>query len=120
MRNILDTILAKPLGAFAVLGVAAFLEVLGDSFFQSGLYRASGATRALFFVLGTLVLALYGLSVNTPRWDFGRLLGIYVVLVFVMAQNIGKVRFHQSPTLPIYVGGSLMVAGGILIAFWQA
>ncbi len=119
MRNILDTIVAKPLGAFALLGVAAFLEVLGDSFFQSGLYRASGATRTLFFVLGTLVLALYGLSVNSPRWDFGRLLGVYVALFFVVAQIVSKLRFDQTPTIPIYVGGSLIVAGGLLIAFWQ-
>ena len=119
MKNILDYVVAKPAGAFALLAVAAFLEALGDSFFQSGLYRASGATRALFLVSGTLVLALYGLTVNTPRWDFGRLLGIYVVLFFVIAQILAKARFHQSPTVPIYVGGTLIVAGGVVIAFWQ-
>lgn len=119
MKNILDYVVAKPAGAFVILAFAAFLEALGDSFFQSGLYRASGATRTLFLVLGTLVLALYGFTVNTPRWDFGRLLGIYVVLFFVVAQILAKVRFHQSPTLPIYVGGAFIVSGGILIAFWK-
>jgi len=119
VKNILDHVVAKPAGAFVILSFAAFLEALGDSFFQSGLYRASGATRTLFLVLGTLVLALYGLTVNTPRWDFGRLLGVYVVLFFLVAQTLAKVRFHQAPTLPIYVGGALIVCGGILIACWK-
>jgi len=119
VKNILDSIVARPVGAFVFLAFAAFLEALGDSFFQSGLYRATGATRALFLVLGTLVLALYGFTVNTPRWDFGRLLGIYVVLFFVVAQILARVRFQQSPTLPIYVGGTFILIGGMLIAFWK-
>lgn len=119
MRTILDYVTARPLGIFALLAFAAFLEALGDSFFQSGLYRSSGTTRIAFLVLGTAVLAFYGLTVNGPRWDFGKLLGVYVVLFFVMAQLLAKIRFHQSPTLPIYVGGSLIVTGGIVIAFWQ-
>ncbi len=120
MKSILDYVIAKPAGTFALLAFAAFLEALGDSFFQSGLYRASGATRVFLLVLGTLVLGFYGLTVNAPRWDFGKLLGVYVVLFFLMAQILAKVRFHQSPTLPIYVGGTLIVSGGVLIAFWQA
>jgi small multidrug resistance family-3 protein len=119
MKSILDSIVATPVGAFAVLTFAALLEALGDSFFQSGLYRSSGATRALYLILGTAVLALYGLTVNTPPWDFGKLLGLYVVLFFVMAQILTKVRFHQSPTMPIYVGGMLIVLGGLVIAFWK-
>ena len=119
MKNFLDSVVAHPAGAFALLTVAAFLEVFGDSLFQSGLYRSEGAARGLFFVSGAVVLALYGFTVNIPHWDFGKLLGIYVVLFFLVAQVLAKVRFHQSPTVPIYVGGSLITAGGILIAFWR-
>ena len=71
------------------------------------------------FASGAAVLALYGSVVNVPRWDFGKLLGIYVALFFVMAQIVAKVRFGQSPTTPIYAGGALIVAGGMLIAFWK-
>lgn len=76
MKLFLDYIVAKPAGAFVLLALAAFLEALGDSFFQSGLYRTSGVMRMILLVLGTLTLALYGATVNTPRWDFGKLLGI--------------------------------------------
>ena len=117
--KILNNVLAKPLGTFLILAFAAFLETLGDSFFQSGLYRASGVTRVLLLILGTAVLGFYGLTVNAPRWDFGKLLGVYVVLFFLMAQLLAKVRFQQSPTVPIYVGGSLILSGGLVIAFWK-
>lgn len=119
MKNYLDSVVAHPVGAFILLTLAAFLEAFGDSLFQSGLYRSAGATRGLFFVCGALVLALYGFTVNTPHWDFGKLLGIYVVLFFLVAQVLAKVRFHQAPTAPIYVGGTLIATGGIIIAFWR-
>jgi small multidrug resistance family-3 protein len=105
MRSLLDAITANPLGAFAVLLVAAFLEAFGDACFQSGLYRSTGVSRGLYFAAGAAVLALYGLTVN--------------VLFFLVAQILARVRFHQSPTPPIYVGGSLIVAGGLVIAFWK-
>jgi hypothetical protein len=119
VKSFLDAVIAHPAGAFALLAVAACLEAFGDSLFQSALYRSTGATRWLFFLSGALVLALYGLTVNIPRWDFGKLLGIYVVLFFLVAQVLAKVRFQQAPTIPIYVGGTLIVSGGIIIAFWR-
>jgi hypothetical protein len=120
VRNILDPIISHPVGAFTLLTFAAFLEAFGDSLFQSGIYRASGIARIVFFASGAVVLALYGFTVNIPHWDFGKLLGVYVVLFFLVAQVLAKVRFNQAPSVPIYVGGSLIVAGGIIIAFWRA
>jgi drug/metabolite transporter superfamily protein YnfA len=119
MKNMLSQLVSSPIGAFAVLAFAAFLEVSGDACFQSGLYRATESTRALWFLAGTLVLGAYGLFVNLPQWDFGKLLGVYVVLFFLIAQIVAKVRFHQSPTLPIWAGGALIVAGGLVITFWK-
>jgi hypothetical protein len=117
--NFLDRIVSNVLGAFAVLALAAFLEAYGDSFFQVSFYRSSGIGRVMAFVAGAVVLAAYGSVVNVPRWDFGKLLGVYVVLFFLMAQLLAKVRFGQSPTPPIYAGGALIVAGGMVIAFWK-
>jgi len=120
MKTFLNQIVASPLGAALVLVIAASLEVFGDSFFQSGLYRSTGTTRSLWFLLGVGVLGLYGVFVNLPQWDFGKLLGVYVALFFVVAQVVAKVRFGQSPTPPILVGGGLIVAGGLVITFWKA
>ena len=117
--NTLDRLAQNPLGALAVLTLAAFLEAWGDSFFQVGFYRSSGLGRVLALLAGAAVLAAYGSVVNVPRWDFGRLLGVYVVLFFLMAQILNKVRFGQAPTIPIWAGGGLIATGGLVIAFWK-
>jgi hypothetical protein len=104
----------------AVLFFAAALEAGGDALVRSGLHAQAVATRVLFFALGAAVLFGYGYVVNTPPWDFGKLLGVYVALFFVVAQVVAKVRFQQSPTTPILVGGGLIVAGGLVITFWKA
>jgi small multidrug resistance family-3 protein len=119
VKHLLKGMVASPWGSLVVLLLAAALEVLGDSFFQSGLYRSSGAHRAGWFAAGALVLGLYGLFVNLPPWNFGELLGAYVALFFVLAQVVAKLRFGQSPSLPVLVGGSLIVTGGLIITLWR-
>jgi small multidrug resistance family-3 protein len=118
--SLLNRLVQNPLGALGVLAIAAFLEAWGDSFFQAAFYRSQGLTRLSMMFAGALVLTLYGSTVNIPRWDFGKLLGVYVVLFFVAAQVLAKIRFGQTPTTPIYVGGALIVLGGVVMAFWKA
>jgi hypothetical protein len=36
-----------------------------------------------------------------------------------VAQVLARIRFNQAPTTPIYVGGALIVSGGLVIAFWR-
>lgn len=120
LTELFGRLVSSPLGALGVLTLAAFFEVWGDSFIQAGFYRSSGAGRVLALLAGVALLTCYGAVVNVPRWEFGRLLGGYIVLVFVLAQLAAKVRFGQSPTLPIYAGGALIVAGGLVIALWKA
>src|SRR5262250_2349559 len=113
MKDILNPVVAHRIGALALLAIAAFLEAYGDSCFQSGLYRTAGWSRWVAFVAGVASLAGYGLVVNAPRWEFGRLLGVYVVLFFLLAQVVARVRFGQTPSLAVVVGGGLIVAGGV-------
>jgi hypothetical protein len=120
MRNLLSQIAASRSGALAVLATAALLEAYGDSCFQSGLYRSSGIGRMIVFLIGAASLTSYGLVVNIPRWDFGRLLGLYVVMFFLCAQVIARVRFGQSPNLAVIAGGVLIGAGGLIIMFFGA
>jgi len=117
--NAVNQLVQSPLGAFGFLVAAAFLEAFGDSFFQAAFYHASGWGRFTAVVAGAVVLVAYGAMVNLPRWDFGRLIGVYVVLFFLMAQILNKIRFGHAPTAPVYVGGALIVAGGLLMAFWK-
>jgi len=116
MKELLNQIAVHRSGALALLAVAAFLEAYGDSCFQSGLYRTAGWTRWLAFAAGAASLAGYGLVVNAPRWEFGKLLGVYVVVFFLLAQILARVRFGQAPTTSIWLGGALIVAGGVVIS----
>jgi len=120
MRQLLNQLVATRPRMLSVLLLAAFFEAYGDSCFQQGMHRASGIARYGAFALGVLALALYGLTVNTPPWDFGKLLGLYVVLFFLVSQVLAKVRFQQSPSAPVLVGGTLIAAGGAVITFWKA
>ena len=105
--------------ALGVLFLAALLEAGGDALVRAGL-GASGLGRRLALLLaGGLTLFAYGCAVNAPRWDFGKLLGIYVVFFFAVAQAISWLAFGQKPSLPILAGGSLIVLGGLVIALWH-
>jgi small multidrug resistance family-3 protein len=103
----------------AILLVAAVLEAGGDALVRHGINGGSWITRGIFFMLGAVVLFAYGLTVNAPAWDFGRLLGIYVTLFFVVAQAINWIVFGQAPGLPILIGGLLIISGGLTITFWR-
>ena len=98
-----------------ILLLAAVLEAGGDALVRHGL-RGPSAQRLVWMAAGGLVLFAYGCAVNTPSWDFGRLLGVYVVFFFVVAQLISWLIFHQKPSLAVLVGGVFIVIGGIVIS----
>ena len=102
-----------------VLFLAAVLEAGGDALVRMGLEAGSAGWKLAFFAAGAVALFAYGYAVNAPRWDFGKLLGIYVVFFFVVAQAISWLVFGQKPSLPILVGGAFIVVGGLVITLWR-
>jgi len=98
-----------------LLLLAAALEVLGDAFVRRGLRGPS----VWALLAGAGLLVAYGITVNLPRWDFGRLLGIYIAAFFLIAQLTAVLLFHERVKLPVVIGGLLIVAGGAVIALWQ-
>jgi len=63
-----------------------------------------------------VILFGYGCVVNAPPWQFGRVIGVYVVFFFLVAQAIALLGFHEKPTMPLVVGGGLIVAGGLVLS----
>lgn len=106
--------------AYLVLLLAASLEAGGDALVRFGLHGSSMLTRVGFFAAGAVVLFAYGLAVNAPPWDFGKLLGVYVTLFFVVTQVMNLLFFGVRPDMQILVGGAFIVAGGLIITFWRA
>jgi small multidrug resistance family-3 protein len=70
----------------------------------------------VFFAVGAVILFAYGWTVNSPPWDFGKLLGLYVVFFFVFAQVLSWLVFKQRPSLAVLMGGCLILAGGVVIS----
>ncbi len=100
----------------SILVLAAILEVGGDALVRWGL--KGGKVAGL--ILGAAVLFAYGLTVNLPKWDFGKLMGIYIALFFVVSQLVAVFVFQEKVKIPMLVGGALIVAGGIVLACWHA
>ena len=97
--------------AWLLFLAAAALEVGGDATVRKGL-RAS---QVLFILLGCLMLGLYGLLVNTVRWDFSKLLGVYVAFFASVSVVTGRYVFHESVPLSTWFGLGMIVAGGHII-----
>jgi drug/metabolite transporter superfamily protein YnfA len=100
-----------------VLLGAALLEAGGDAIVRMGLRAPTAVNRAIFFAVGALVLFAYGYLVNASPWDFGRLIGLYVVFFFVIAQLIAWIVFHKPPSRMTLIGGGFIVAGGAIISY---
>ena len=101
--------------ALLILFAAAVLEAGGDAIVRAGIHSSQFAYRVALFALGGCVLFAYGWTVNAPPWDFGKLLGVYVVFFFVVAQLISYFAFGQKPSTAVLLGGSLIVMGGLVI-----
>ena len=92
------------------LALAAVLEVSGDFLMRVGL-----GGRRWGFVAGALVLAGYGLLVNQPAWGFGRTLGLYIAVFFIVSQLVAFLTGGERPPPSLWLGGALIIVGGIII-----
>jgi drug/metabolite transporter superfamily protein YnfA len=99
-----------------ILLAAAALEAGGDALIRIGLHTNATWPRNLVFGAAAIILFAYGWTVNAPPWDFGKLLGLYVVFFFLIAQLISWFIFKQVPSTAVLIGGTLIVAGGVVIS----
>ena len=99
--------------AWIIFVVAATLEVGGDAVIRRGLR----GRNALIVVGGMLTVAAYGLVVNVVRWDFSRLLGVYVAFFALVSVLCGRVIFGERVLPATWVGLAFIVTGGLIIQF---
>ena len=92
---------------------AAILEVAGDAVVRQGL-RGS---RLIVILLGCAMLGCYGVVVNTVRWDFSRLLGVYVSVFALVSVLFGCLVFREKVSPATWVGLAVILAGGLIIQF---
>jgi hypothetical protein len=83
-------------------------------------WRASiiGWTRSAVSAGAALLLG-YGTLLNLAPFEFGQVAGLYLATLLVVWQAVNFVAFRTLPTLPVVLGGSLVIAGGAIITFWK-
>ena len=74
--------------------------------------------RVGLFLLGGVLLTLYGTSLNLAPVEFAAVTGAYVGMLFVVFQVVNYLFFRAAPTLPVVIGGALIVAGGLIVSLW--
>jgi len=105
-----------PLAAWFVFVGSALLEVGGDAVVRKGLK----GYNIVLIAAGGIMLASYGLLVNTVRWDFSKLLGVYVAVFAIVSILCGKFLFGENIPPSTWLGLAIIIAGGLVIQFGRA
>jgi len=92
---------------------AALLEVGGDAVIRRGL---RGHQPSLILA-GCVTLAAYGVLVNAVRWDFSKILGVYVGFFALVSVLFGRIVFHERIPRATWLGLLLIIAGCLVIQF---
>lgn len=104
---------------FLFVLAATVLEAAGDAIVRIALHHHSLSARIGLFLLGYILLALYGTSLNLAPVEFAAVTGVYVATLFVVFQIVNFLFFGVLPTPSVLVGGALIVVGGLTVALWR-
>ncbi len=103
------------LAAWIVFIAAAFLEVGGDAVVRKGL-RGSGFA---IIMIGFVMLGCYGVVVNMVKWDFSKMLGVYVAVFALISILFGRFVFKEKIPAATWIGLSVILCGGMIIQFGE-
>jgi small multidrug resistance family-3 protein len=77
--------------------------------------RAGLGGRRWGLLAGAGALAAYGFLVNQPALGFGRTLGLYIAVFFVVSQIVAFWAAGERPSPSLWLGGALIILGGLVI-----
>ena len=99
--------------AWLLFIAAALLEVGGDAVIRRGLRGRSAG----WILLGCASLAFYGIVVNSVRWDFSKLLGVYIGFFAAVSVLFGRFVFREEIPASTWLGLAIIIFGGLVIQF---
>lgn len=99
--------------AWLIFIIAALLEVGGDAVIRKGL-RGS---NLIVIITGCALLGFYGIVVNTVKWDFSKLLGVYVAIFALISIVCGRFVFKENIPPTTWIGLIVIVCGAMIIQF---
>jgi drug/metabolite transporter superfamily protein YnfA len=94
---------------------AALLEINGDAVIRKGLRGSS----IPLVIIGFIVLGSYGLVVNMVKWDFSKLLGVYVAVFAAVSILYGRFVFKEHIPASTWIGVGIIMLGGLIIQYGQ-
>jgi len=103
----------------AFIIAATVFEAVGDALMRIALHYHVMPGRILLFVSATLLLAMYGASLNLAPVEFAEATGIYIASLFIAFQIVNYVFFHSRPSTGVLVGGVLIVSGAVVVSVWK-
>lgn len=101
--------------AWFIFIAAALLEVGGDAVIRRGL----ALSNLTLIASGFLMLGCYGLVVNLVKWDFSKLLGVYVAIFAFVSILWGRFIFKETVPMSTWLGVAVIVVGGLIIQSGQ-
>lgn len=116
-RTLIKTLQSVPV--LVLLLIATTLEASGDAIVRMAIYNHVGRIRIALFLAGAALLLGYASFLNVSTLDFRHVVGLYIATLFVVWQVINVIVFRSFPTMPILVGGALVIVGGAIISFWK-
>jgi drug/metabolite transporter superfamily protein YnfA len=99
--------------AWFIFICAAILEVGGDAVVRKGL-RGS---RLMIILIGCAMLGSYGVIVNTVKWDFSKMLGVYVAIFALISVLFGRFVFKEDIPAATWIGLIVIISGGMIVQF---
>ena len=101
--------------SWLIFVIAALLEMSGDAIIRKGL-RHSGL---LIICFGFVTLGCYGLVVNIVKWDFSKLIGVYVAVFATLSILFGRFVLKENIPHSTWMGLIVLVLGGFIIQYGQ-
>ena len=98
---------------------ATIFEAVGDAVMRIALHYQRMPGRILLFASATVLLAMYGASLNLAPIEFANATGIYLASLFIAFQVVNYVFFRHVPGPGVLVGGILIVSGAAIVYFWK-
>jgi len=70
-------------------------------------------------LVGCIMLGFYGIVVNTVKWDFSKLLGVYISIFALVSILFGKFLFKENIGNSTWIGLVIIIIGGMVIQFGE-
>ena len=92
---------------------AAILEIGGDAVIRKGLR----GNKLIIIMIGCAMLGSYGVVVNMVKWDFSKLLGVYVAFFALISILFGRFVFRENIPNTTWIGLMIIICGAMIIQF---